>query len=243
MENHFNCIYCYTNTVNGKRYVGQTKDFNRRHKQHIKQSHNKNNKYNYNYPFHCAIRKYGIENFKVEILKENLSAQCLLNFWECYYIDKYNSLAKNKKGYNVASGGSNGNVFEGKTEEEMNKTKAKMSEAKTGKTHSEETKVKMSEAKKGKCCGENNPMYGKHHSEETKAKISKKIAQYTKDNVLIIVYPSSHEAERQTGVSHGNIITCCQFHSINCNREKWFKTHKNRPHKSAGGYIWKYYEE
>ena len=42
-----------------------------------------------------AINKYGIDNFEVEILKCNLSTQCLLNFWECYYIDLFDTLAKN----------------------------------------------------------------------------------------------------------------------------------------------------
>lgn len=36
MSNHFNCIYMYINKVNGKRYVGKAKDFNKRHKQHWK---------------------------------------------------------------------------------------------------------------------------------------------------------------------------------------------------------------
>ena len=44
----------------------------------------------------------------------------------------------------------------------------KISEAKKGKTHSEETRKKMSEANKSK----NNPMYGKTHSEETRKKMS-----------------------------------------------------------------------
>lgn len=38
-----------------------------------------------------------------------------------------------------------------------------------------------------------------------------------------VVYPSSQEASRQTGVHQGNIISCCQGR-----------------YKSAGGYHWKY---
>ena len=233
MENHFNCIYCYTNIVDGKKYVGQAVNFNKRRKQHVNDSYNKNKKYDHNMPFHRAIRKYGIENFKVKILKENLETQCLLNFWECYYIDKFNTLVKNKKGYNVSSGGSNGNNFAGKTEEEMNEIKAKLSEAHKGKTFSEETKQKMSDSKKDNYVGENHPMWNN----------GKQIAQYDKNMQLLAIYGSSHEAERQTGVAQTNIITCCKFHAMNCNCEEWFKTHKRDPRKIAGGFIWKYYEE
>ena len=36
MENHYNCIYMYTNLINGKKYVGKAKDFDVRHNQHLK---------------------------------------------------------------------------------------------------------------------------------------------------------------------------------------------------------------
>lgn len=36
MDNYYNCIYMYINKVNGKRYVGQAKDFVQRHKGHIR---------------------------------------------------------------------------------------------------------------------------------------------------------------------------------------------------------------
>lgn len=227
MENHYNCIYMYTNKINGKRYVGQTNDFNRRHKEHIKSSYNEKRKYDYNVPFHCAIRKYGIENFEIKILAENISTQEKMNEYEIFFIKRYKTLANNKKGYNVASGGSNGNPYAGKTEEEMNeifndKWKQKQSESHMwqkgennpmyGKCHSEETKQKMSEAKKG----ENNPMFGK----------GVKICQYDKQINLIKIWDCSMDIQRELGINQSNICKCCKG-----------------KYKTVGGYIWRYAEE
>ena len=160
MENHFNCIYCYTNKVNGKKYVGQAKDFIKRHNSHIRQAYNEKRKCDYNVPFHNAIRRHGIENFEIEILKENLPTKEDLNYWECYYIVELDTLVKNGKGYNLASGGDGGNTYAGKTDEEL-----------------AEIRKKLSEANKGK----NNPMYGKNplagKSDEELAERSRKISE------------------------------------------------------------------
>ena len=245
MGNHFNCIYMYTNKINGKRYVGQAVNFNVRHKKHIASSYNEKAKYDYNVPFHNAIRKYGIENFKIKILAENIPTQEKMNEYEVFFIKRYDTLCKNGKGYNIASGGSNGNKLAGKTEEEM-----------------KEFGQKISKAKKG----ENNPMYGKHHSDETKQKLSdswtkerkkeqskvmkgenhpkaKRVAQYDLDGNLIKIWDYAKQITDELGINHGSIISCCKFWKMNCNKEKWFKTHKNRPSRTAGGYIWRYAEE
>lgn len=142
MENYFNCIYCYTNKINGKKYVGQAVNFKKRHKQHISKSSNR-------FIIDRAIKKYGIENFEIEILKENLETRCLLNLWESYYINKLNTLDK-EKGYNMSGGGSNGNNFINKTDEEMQEIGKRISEAHKGKRHSQETKEKMRNSHKGK---------------------------------------------------------------------------------------------
>lgn len=52
---------------------------------------------------------------------------------------------------------------------------------------------------------------------------SKKVVQYSKDNVPISNFQSTCEAQRQTGVQQSNIAACCRG-------EK----------KTAGGYIWRY---
>ena len=170
MENHFNCIYCYTNKVNGKKYVGQTVDFLKRYKEHINDSYNMNKKCGYNLPFHCAIRKYGIENFEIEILKENLKDYEEMDYWERYYIAEFDLLVKNGKGYNLSDGGGNGNNFAGKTEEEIKEIRRKISEAMKGENNPMYGRT-----------SEKSPMYGKNplagKLDEELAEISRKLSE------------------------------------------------------------------
>lgn len=86
-------IYKITNKVNGKSYIGQTRyTLEFRWRQHI---HKKDNTY-----FHNAIRKYGPDNFSLEILEECPYSN--LNEREIFYIAKYNTF---KDGYNLTIGG------------------------------------------------------------------------------------------------------------------------------------------
>lgn len=86
-------IYMITNKVNGMSYVGQTRytvEFRWRQHQH-------KNDGTY---FHNAIKKYGIENFTIEILEECEVSK--LDSREIFYIAKYNTF---EKGYNLTIGG------------------------------------------------------------------------------------------------------------------------------------------
>ena len=79
--------------------------------------------------------------------------------------------------------------------------------------------------------GENNPC-------------SIKIAQYDKKtNELIKIWNSAHEIERKLNINNGSIIKCCKWFECGEDLKEWYKTHKNHPLKTAGGYIWKYYIE
>lgn len=72
---------------------------------------------------------------------------------------------------------------------------------------------------------------------------SVKIAQYDKQEKLIRIWNCGHDIQRELGINQSSVSTCCLFWEMNCSKEEWFKTHKDYPHKSAGGYIWKYYEK
>lgn len=60
-------IYCFTNKINNKKYIGQSRDLETRKKSHLRNYDNPN-LVTYNGLFYRAIRKYGIDNFDYEIL-------------------------------------------------------------------------------------------------------------------------------------------------------------------------------
>lgn len=71
-------------------------------KQHKQDSFCNYDEKRYNQPIHQAIRKYGIENFNITVLEENISDEDI-DEKEKYYIKYYNTIAPN--GYNLTEGG------------------------------------------------------------------------------------------------------------------------------------------
>jgi group I intron endonuclease len=138
---------------NGKKYVGITIQI-------FKRRWANGEGYRFNKHFYNAIKKYGWENIKHEIVAENLSAVEAKEM-EVRLISEYKTHDQ-KFGYNKTFGGE-GNI---PTEE----TREKLRIAKTGFKASEETRKKMSESH----IGDKAAFYGKHHSEEAKQKISEK---------------------------------------------------------------------
>lgn len=99
-------IYKVTNLINNKVYIGQSVHIETRWKSH-QNDYNNINYSGYNTMFYNAIRKYGINNFKFEIIEEcNLNE---LNEKETYWIKYYNSYIgfQNCNGYNMTLGGDN----------------------------------------------------------------------------------------------------------------------------------------
>jgi group I intron endonuclease len=152
-------IYKTTCLLNNKIYIGQS-------------SYNVNSYFGSGNLILKAVKKYGKENFKKEILEEGDFTQEELDNLEIKYIQEYNSRDLNI-GYNIKKGGYKLTLED----------RGKISEANKGKAISEEAKKKISEANKGRIVSEetklkltqkligNKRMLGKKHSKETKEKI------------------------------------------------------------------------
>jgi group I intron endonuclease len=165
-------IYKTTNLINGKFYVG-------------KASKNSPEYLGSGVLLNVAIKKYGKENFKKEILEEVTSIENL-DIREIYWINELNATDRNI-GYNITAGGTGGNTYANNPNYDNIITNLKK------RRHTEETKKKISEnnwqsknngSRTGSKWGEdqinkmkdyykNNPgsFKGKNHSEETKKKI------------------------------------------------------------------------
>lgn len=172
-------IYRITNLVNAKTYIGQHKY------KKLDDSYMGSGKL-----IKLAIKKYGIENFKKEILEFNIPTVELANDWEQMYI--LFERAKGKSEYNIANGGNGIGTVSKETRRKISEAKKGMEPWIKGKHHLEEAKKKMSIAKKGKSSWNKGVPYseeqkkkqseimkgrpgywqGKARSEETKRKLS-----------------------------------------------------------------------
>lgn len=90
-------IYCIENIVNGKKYIGQSRDIKHRFSTH-KMNLNKN--IHANVHLQSAWNMYGAESFKFYIIEECTASD--LDDKEIYYIQIYNSM---QDGYNLNAGG------------------------------------------------------------------------------------------------------------------------------------------
>ena len=86
---------------NGKVYIGQSKNYKNRWREHLKEAAKGNNLKVYK-----AMRKYNITIEAFSIIEDNITTQDEANTREIYYIQEYNSI---KNGYNITEGGQCGN--------------------------------------------------------------------------------------------------------------------------------------
>ena len=215
-ETVYGLIYCATNKVNNKRYVGKTtKSFEERKKEHLKQTKYKK------YHFYRSIKKYGEESFTWEILQDNIP-NFLLDTCETYWIDYFDTFYR---GYNSTTGGEGGLVSE--------ETKKKISEAQTGQKNHMFGKKNIFLSRTGiehHRYGKASPMKGRKHSEKTKKIMSEsnirfwygKTFSFEHKNKLSIkkqkaiicienntIYKSIKEASDKLNLKHSSISRVC----------------------------------
>ena len=215
-------VYKTTNLINGKKYIGMD-------------SHNNPKYLGSGTAFLKAIKKYGRNNFKKEIL-EYCSSIDELEKRETYWINYYDAI-HDKNFYNLSDNRKRGiNPFINKTKEELEKIYSKINVPQRNK--------KISEANKGKPkplgFGNTNPNPKKGSSKprgfknrispskgknwKWKDKLSNHILQYDLEGNFIKEWPSIIKA-------------------VNITRIKGISECLNNRTKTSGGYIWKKYIE
>jgi len=163
MENYYGIIYCATNLINKKVYIGQTtKSLNYRKSTHIRGSRNKRPQCR---KFHFAIQKYGHENFEWTVIA-TCSSQEELNTKEIEFISIFKA-TEDEFGYNLAQGGRSGGRLSEETKRILSEKSRGEKSVWFGRKHTEETKIKISLAQKGKT--------GKPHTEASKEKLRQRM--------------------------------------------------------------------
>lgn len=228
-------IYKLT-SPSGKIYIGQTTNLKDR-----KRSLYNPNKYYSGHRLDNAIKKYGIENFKYEIiaqieLEDKFLLRKHLDDLEIHYIKKFDSY---NNGYNMTLGGS-GSKGCFQTEESRNKISEKAKGRKgsmLGRHLSEEQRKKVSDYAKTRL-GNKNPFYGKTHNQDSKDKIGiangKPVIQIDLEGNIISEFRSAREAAISLGKPKANseiLKVCNNYISPN-----------NKHYKTALGYKWKFKE-
>ena len=244
------CVYMHVNKINDKKYIGITS-------RDVEQRWRNGCGYCKDQPvFWNAIKKYGWDNFKHEIIARDLSEYDAKQL-EIHLIDKYKTNCRKYKnpeyGYNMTDGGdgTTGRLHTEETKEKIrnaaigrkaseetklmfSKTRQGENNSFYGKHHTEETKKILSDKHKEYLSNpENHGMYGKHHSEESKrknmeAQLKKEVVQLNKNGEFVAEFISINEASRCTGIPHLNISRCC----------------RHIPHhNTAGGYFWLFKSE
>lgn len=226
-------IYCITNNINNKRYIGQSKDIYKRWSVHIcllnKGEHD--NKHLQN-----SWSKYGESNFSFTIIEE-CDEECL-DERECYYILKYNTIDSNF-GYNLQCGGGVNRIIREETrlklieaakKSHMNYVPGSRIGHMKGGHLSEETKEKLRQAH-----------LGKKASEETKKKLSAMRTGSKNSNCKPVYCPEldesfwgAKEAQDKYGFNRNHISSCingkrkhCGIHPITGEKLTWVKLENN----------------
>lgn len=214
------CVYKHT-SPDGRIYIGMTG-------QRPQARWQGGNGYKGNTYFTRAIRKYGWENFKHEIIADQLP-KIVAQTLEILLIDAFKSNQR-KYGFNISTGG------ESKSGTKISDWhKQRISEASKGRTVSKETREKLSKASKSTWSnqkhiehmreinkGSNNKMYGHVMTDDEKIQRGAKcVIQKDKQGNIVATYISIHQASEKTGIGRGGISDCCR-HKL----------------KTSGGYIW-----
>jgi group I intron endonuclease len=184
-------VYCITNIINGKRYVGKSNDPVDRWRDHLSAARNLDNP---SLVIYQAMRKHGVENFEFKVVAECESGDEAFEA-ERRLIREWSTM---DHGYNLNEGGKGGYnpsletrkklsaVHKGRSEVTRQKmsawqvgkkfsaeTREKIGASQRGKPRldSEETRQRRAEAQRQRCARGEHGFAGRRHSEEAREKM------------------------------------------------------------------------
>lgn len=193
-------VYLITNMINDKKYVGVTcRRYQERYKEHLSAASSGSNLL-----LHNAMRKYGVENFKVSLVAADVPEDRICAA-EQHYVKVYNTFYQTGHGYNMTEGGGGmcGYHHTQATRLKLSQShkghkftlerNKKIKDAMTGRNYLPEWRAALSDARKGRFTKAENPFYGKQHTKVTKNRVS---VANTKHAVLCID-PTSKQVIRE----------------------------------------------
>lgn len=206
-------IYRITNTVNGKTYIGQSRNLKQRKIDHFKPSTRKS----HDWELYQDMDEFGVDKFKFSVLEE--TSLDLLDEREEYYLRSFEGGLYNATLKAIPAQDDRMRAIAGKNIAKFNAEHWKNDEYRKYKSKfsSELQKRRLKDpdylAEKSKQL--------KRYTDGTK----KRVGQYSKDGSLVAEFEGTREAERATGISSQSISKVALG-------KKYRKT--------AGGFAWKY---
>lgn len=210
-------IYKITNLINNKIYIGETtRQIRIRWNEHKSVCMNESG-HGYNYHLHNAMRKYGIENFKIEEIEFCKDEKRFER--ETYYINLYQS-NNSKYGYNYVVEGSGQTSY--LTQDILNAWNRGLRIFQIA----EELGCHYSTVSKRLLAnGITQEELAERHSGYLIERDGKPVLQYTLDGKLIKEFPSTGSCSKE-GFQQSAVCSVC-----------------NQKQKSAYGFLWKYKDD
>lgn len=212
-------IYKITNLINNKVYIGETiRNIYTRWNEHkheaLKEGHG------FSYPLHSAMRKYGVENFSLELIEECKDDERFER--EKYYIQKHMSFNKDC-GYNIVLEGTGATLYStqdiinlwnqglgiSQIASQLGCHRSVVSERLHGIFSEEEIKKRTSEISSSR---QGIPIY-----------------QYDLKGNFIREWPSASECARVTGYTQTALNAVCRQEQFSAYNFLWKTVEDNRP--------------
>lgn len=238
MQKRYGIVYKITNLINNKVYIGvTTRTFKKRYKGNLARvTHNEH--------MRSSIKKYGIENFRIEEEFDIAYSMEELNEKEQYYIKLYNS-TNPKKGYNKVTGGQWGYVYSREARLNLRRANTQKKvvyqytlEGEFVKQYIPLTSVRdfgyCHKTVNDCCLNKTKTSFGYFWSYQqlSKQQVIDKVNtdtrtntvtvyQYTSDGKFIKKYSAIHDAGRELNIMPQNISHVCNGKRKHCGGFKW----------------------